>query len=78
MGGWLKMRACISERPSLLARFFLVLMMIIFILYIRRCFHDKDLRSNLFKEEKDNTNQVRSKFDLKMSVGQFYKIRHIS
>jgi len=71
------MRAFISEEPSLLARFFLVLMMIFFILYIRIFFHDIDLRSNLFKEEKDNTNQVKSKFDLKMSVGQFYKIRHI-
>jgi hypothetical protein len=31
-------------------------------------FHDTDLRSNIFKEEEDDINQVISEFDLKISI----------
>ena len=34
--------------------------------------------SNPFKKEKDDTNQVRFEFDLKISADQFCKIKHIS
>ena len=35
-------------------------------------------RTNPFKEEGDDINQVRSKFYLKMPIDFFYKIKHIS
>jgi hypothetical protein len=41
-------------------------------------FHYTYSRSNLFKEGDDDTNQVRSKFDLKMSANQFCVIRYTS
>jgi hypothetical protein len=40
-------------------------------------FHDIDLRKNLFKEGEDGMDQVRSKFDIKMFVNKFCKIKHI-
>jgi hypothetical protein len=36
------------------------------LLTLENVFHDTDLRSNLFKETKDDTNQVISEFGLKM------------
>jgi hypothetical protein len=36
------------------------------LLTLENVFHDTDLRSNLFKEMKDDTNQVISEFGLKM------------
>jgi len=36
------------------------------LLTLENVFHDTDLRSNLFKEMKDDTNQVMSEFGLKM------------
>jgi hypothetical protein len=41
-------------------------------------FHYIYSRSNLFKEREDDTNQVKSKFDLKMSANRFCVIRHTS
>jgi hypothetical protein len=41
-------------------------------------FHDIDLRSNLLKEGEDDMNQVKSKFNLKISASQFCEITHIS
>lgn len=34
--------------------------------------------SNLFKEEKDDTNQVKFEFNFKISVNQFCEIKYIS
>jgi len=39
--------------------------------------HNTNSRSNLFKEGKDDTNQVRPEFDLNMSTSQFREIEHI-
>jgi len=39
------------------------------LLTLEDVFHDIDLRSNLLKEEEDDTNQVKSKFDFKMYAG---------
>jgi len=47
------------------------------LLTLKDVFQDTHSRLNLSKEEEDDTNQVRSKFDLKMSVDQFYEIKHI-
>jgi hypothetical protein len=41
-------------------------------------FYDTNSRSNIFKEGEEDTNQVRSEFDLKISIDQFYEIKHIS
>jgi len=47
------------------------------LLTLEYVFHDTYLRSNLFKDGRDDTNQIRSEFDLKMFVDQFCEIRHI-
>jgi len=47
------------------------------LLTLKDVFHDTHSRLNLSKEEEDDTNQVRSKFGLQISVDQFYEIRHI-
>ena len=48
------------------------------LLTLKDFFHNTDSRSNLFKEMEDDTNQVRSEFNLKMFANQFCKIKHIS
>jgi hypothetical protein len=48
------------------------------LLTLKDFFYNTDSRSNLFKEMEDDTNQVRSEFDLKMFANQFCKIKHIS
>ena len=40
--------------------------------------HNTNSRPNLFKEGEDDTNQVRSKFSLKISINQFCEIKYIS
>jgi len=68
--------------PFLLTKFFLVLMMMLWLgmnlLTLEDIFHDTDSRSNLFKEWEDDINQLRSDFGLKIFVGQFCEIKHIS
>jgi hypothetical protein len=39
-----------------------------YFLTLEDIFHDTDLRSNIFKEEEDDINQVISEFDLKISI----------
>jgi hypothetical protein len=41
------------------------------LLTIKDVFHDTNSRLNLFKERKDDTNQVMSEFDFKIVVNQF-------
>jgi hypothetical protein len=41
-------------------------------------FYDIDSKSNLLKERKEDTNQVRSEFGLKIFVDQFCKFKDIS
>jgi hypothetical protein len=41
------------------------------LLTIKDVFHDTNSRLNLFKEGKDDTNQVMSEFDFKIVVNQF-------
>jgi hypothetical protein len=48
------------------------------LLTLEDVFHDTDSRSNLFKDWKDNMNQVRSEFGFKISADQFCKMRYIS
>jgi hypothetical protein len=48
------------------------------LLTLEDVFYDTNSRLNLFKEEDDDTTQVRFKFSLKMSIDQFCEIEHIS
>jgi len=47
------------------------------LLTLQDIFYDIDLRLNLYKEGKDDTNQVRSNYGLKISADQFCEIEHI-
>jgi hypothetical protein len=47
-------------------------------LILEDVFHDIYSRSNLFFKKENDTNQVRSEFDLKISTNQFCKIDNIS
>jgi hypothetical protein len=49
----------------------------IFFFILEDVLHNTNSRSNLFKEGKDDTNQVRPEFDLNMSTSQFREIEHI-
>jgi hypothetical protein len=42
--------------------------LVLILLTLEDVFHDIDSRSDLFKEEEDDMNQVRSEFDLKIYV----------
>jgi len=47
------------------------------LLTLQDIFYDIDLRLNLYKEGKDDKNQVRSNYGLKISADQFCEIEHI-